>query len=194
MAELMQIFAGSQGVRAHFTEERHLSILTTPIQTEGELFFSPPSRLARHTRRPGRSSLIVDGDRLTLSDETGEQTLSLDSSAVARGLVDNFILLLRGDLSSLRQMYEVAFYSRGSADSPDSTGWVIELVPRDPTTRSLVERIRITGISDSLSSMDTLETNGDRTIMKFSGVETGIQFDQEQLLLFFSVPKEEESQ
>ena len=73
----MEIFSESQGVRARFKEERQLSILTNPIQTEGELFFSPPNRLARHTRLPGQSSLIVDGDRLTLRDETGEQIVSL---------------------------------------------------------------------------------------------------------------------
>lgn len=193
LEEIMEIFSESQGVRARFKEERQLSILTNPIRTEGELFFSPPNRLARHTRLPGQSSLIVDGDRLTLRDETGEQIVSLESSHVARGLVDNFALLLRGDLPALRKMYDVTFYSRKSPDSPDPGGWVIELEPRDATTRALVERIRITGRSGILSSMDTLETNGDRTVIRFSDVQAGLTFNSEELFIFFSIPRQEES-
>ena len=189
----MEIFSESQGVRARFKEERQLSILANPIQTEGELFFSPPNRLARHTRLPGQSSLIVDGDRLTLRDETGEQIVSLGSSHVARGLVDNFALLLRGDLPALRKMYDVTFYSQENHDSPDPGGWIIDLEPRDATTRALVERIRIMGRSGILSSMDTLETNGDRTIMRFSGVQAGLTFNSDELFLFFSIPPQEES-
>jgi len=193
LEEIMEIFSDSQGVRARFKEERQLSILETPIQTEGELFFSPPDRLARHTRLPGQSSLIVDGDRLILRDETGEQIVSLESSHVARGLVDNFALLLRGDLPALRKMYDITFYSPENRDSPNPGGWVIDLKPRDATTRTLVERIRITGHSGILSSMDTLETNGDRTIMRFSDVRTGLTFNSNEILLFFSISPQEES-
>jgi len=35
--------------------------------------------------------------------------------------------------------------------------------------------------------METLEKNGDRTLMLFSGVETGVEFDDEELDALFSL-------
>ena len=68
---LMEFFAESGGVRAHFQESRHLSILTDPIETTGTLYFAPSDRLARHTSRPYRSSVVVEAGRVSLGDETG---------------------------------------------------------------------------------------------------------------------------
>ena len=99
---LMELLAGSGGVRARFQESRHLSILTDPIETAGVLYFAPPDRLARHTLRPGRSSVVVDAGRVSFGDETGHRTVDINASEVARTLVSNLMVVLRGDLESLR--------------------------------------------------------------------------------------------
>ena len=86
---LMQRLASSGGVRASFRETKHLSLLSSPLETEGVLYFAPPDLLARHTSRPGRSSVVIRGDRVELRDETGRQVIDLGSSGVARQYVDN---------------------------------------------------------------------------------------------------------
>lgn len=189
---LMMLFAGSGGVRAQFLERRELEILQNPIETRGDLYFSPPDRLARHTRRPGQSSLVVHGNKLTLRDETGQQTLNLDSSELARGLVNNFSVLLSGDLDSLRERYEIEFSPHRSTENQEPDGWLLELKPRSRLIRSLVERIRIEGQSNRLTTMETLETNGDRSVMVFTAVETGLEFDSDELARFFSTTDQNE--
>ena len=81
---LMHLLAGSGGVRASFRETKHLSLLSSPLETEGVLYFAPPDLLARHTSRPGRSSVVIRGDQVELRDETGRQVIDLRSSAVTR--------------------------------------------------------------------------------------------------------------
>ena len=186
LEDLMLVLSETQGVRANFSEERKLSILKTPVHSAGTLYFNPPNRLARHTTRPGRSSMVVAGDLLIMSDEVSSQEINLGSSKVARSLVNNFIFLLSGDLKSLRKIYKIDFQMDQNLNLTGKPRWIIELEPRQNATRALVNKIRIEGQFDEISSMETFETNGDRSLMTFSDVQTGVTFGPEELTHAFS--------
>ncbi len=160
LERLMDRLASGPGMRVAFRESRHLTVLSDPIHSEGLLFFSPPGDLARYTLRPARSSVIVREDRVFLEDATGSQSFDLASSEVARGLVGNFGVLLRGDLEELRRRYVLDF--RGSVDS-----WTLELRPRSRSLQHLIQRIEVKGRETELTRMVTFETNGDRTVLVF---------------------------
>jgi outer membrane lipoprotein-sorting protein len=180
LAALMELFARSGGVRAHFRELRHLSILTDPIETTGTLYFAPPDRLARHTTWPGRSSVVIEAGRVSLGDETGQRTFDFDTSEVARALVGNLMIVFRGDLESLKAQYSISF-------DADGENWRLDLEPRSRALRGIIERIRFTGRSRELSAMETRESNGDRTIVKFSEIEIGLSWEQGDLDRIFSL-------
>jgi outer membrane lipoprotein-sorting protein len=180
LAALMELFARSGGVRAHFRESRHLSILTDPIETTGTLYFAPPDRLARHATRPGRSSIVVEAGRVSLGDETGQRVYDFETSEVARALVGNLMIVLRGDLESLKAQYSISFDS-------DGENWTLDLEPRSRVLRGIIERIRFTGQSRELNAMETSETNGDRTIMRFSEIAIGLSWEHGDLDRIFSL-------
>lgn len=177
---LMRLLASSGGVRASFRETKHLSLLSSPLETEGVLYFAPPDLLARHTSRPGRSSVVIRGDRVELRDETGRQVIDLGSSGVARQYVDNLGVLLRGDLSALRSRYSVGFETNGDA-------WRLRLEPRSRAMRHVVEWIRVEGRGAELTSMETREASGDTTVSVFFAVETGLDFTTSERERFFSL-------
>jgi outer membrane lipoprotein-sorting protein len=176
----MELFAGRGGVRARFRESRHLSILTDPIETAGVLYFAPPDRLARHTTRPGRSSAVVDADRVSFGDETGHRAFDVNASEIARTLVSNLIVVFRGDLESLRARYSVGF------EAGDGN-WALDLKPRSRAVRGIISQIRLTGRGRELDEMETRESNGDRTIMMFSDIETGLVWETSELERIFSL-------
>jgi outer membrane lipoprotein-sorting protein len=177
---LMQIFAASGGVRARFRESRHISILTDPIETGGMLYFAPPDRLARHTTRPGRSSIVVEAGRVSFADETGLHTIDIHTSEVAQALVGNLIVVLGGDLESLRASYSISFRSEGGH-------WTLDLEPRSRAVRGIIQRILFTGTGRELTGIETLESNGDRTIMGLSDIETGHAWGTPELERIFSI-------
>jgi len=176
----MHRFAASGGVRARFHETKYLALLAAPLESEGLLYFAPPDRLARHTVSPGSASVVVHGSRVALRDETGRQVLDLGSSDFAHHFIDNLGGLLRGNLAALRKRNSVGFRSTGGE-------WVLELVPRSRTVRRVVERIEFEGRDDKLARMETQETSGDRTVTVFSEVQTGLEFDPNELERIFSV-------
>jgi outer membrane lipoprotein-sorting protein len=185
LEKLMTLLASSRGVRANFTEVRRLSILSEPIETRGVLYFAPPDRLARHTASPGSASIVVDGERVVFRDELGRQVLDLGASEVARSLVENLMALLRGDLAALRERFSVDF-------QPDGGQWVLDLEPRGRAVRAIIAQIRARGNGRGLGSVETLETNGDTTLMVFEDVRTGLDFEPADLERFFSFERPDE--
>lgn len=177
---LMAIFAGSGGVRAHFEESRHLSILTDPIETTGTLYFAPPDRLARHATWPGRSSVVIEAGRVSLGDETGQRVFEFNTSEVAQALIGNLMVVFRGDLKTLRARYSISFDSDGES-------WTLDLEPRSRALRGVIEGIRFSGQNRELSAMETRESNGDRTITRFSEIEIGLSWEQADLDRIFSL-------
>ncbi len=148
------------GIKVPFRESRRLAILSEPIESEGVFFFAPPGDLARVTLRPARSRVVVRGDRVVFEDATGRTTFDISTHKMARGLIDNFGILLRGDLAELRRRYVLDF--RATEGS-----WTIEMQPRAREMRMLVERIEVEGQGDHLVRMTTFESNGDQIDLFF---------------------------
>ena len=178
--DLMRLFARSGGVQARFHEIRYVSLLTAPLESEGMLYFAAPDLLARHTTRPGRSSVVVRGSHVVLRDETGVQDLPVGSSELAPALIDHLAGLLRGDLEALRARHTIRFDLHGQ-------GWELRLEPRSRVVRSVIDSIRIEGRGDELVAMEVVETNGDRTVTSFSEVQRGRTFTPSEIERFFSV-------
>ena len=177
---LMKRLASTPGIKVPFRESRHLAILSEPIEAEGVFFFAPPGDLARITLRPGRSRVVVRGDRVVLEDATGRQAFDISTHEMARGLVGNFGILLRGDLVELRRRYVLDFH--GTEDS-----WTIAMRPRAREMRMLVERIEIEGEGTHLSRMTTFESNGDRTDLFFGKAIPLSELDPSERREIFSV-------
>ena len=178
----MERLASNGIVSADFEETRHISLLRDAIETAGVLYFAPPDRLARHTTRPGDSRVVVHGTRVAFRDETGTRRVDLASSHVARSLTSNLMVLLRGDLPSLRERYEIAF-------SSDGESWRLDLEPRHKDVRLIIEGIRFSGTGSELEMMETRETNGDKSVANFTRVETQLELSRDEFDRIFSLDR-----
>lgn len=176
----MERLARSGGVQARFHEIRYVSLLAAPLESEGMLYFAAPDLLARHTTRPGRSTVVVRGSHVALRDETGYQDLPVGSSELASALIDHLVGLLRGDLPVLRARHAVGFRVHGE-------GWELRLEPRSRLVRNVIDSIRIDGRGDEVLAMEVVETSGDRTVTSFSEVQRGRTFTPSEIERFFSV-------
>jgi outer membrane lipoprotein-sorting protein len=180
LEEVMRWLAGSGGVEARFHESRQIAILSEPIESAGMLYFAPPDWLARHVTEPAESRLVVRGGRVMFRDETGTQTLELGSSEVARALVGNTTLLMRGDLEALLAQYKMKFRVEGER-------WTLDLEPRSRVVRSIMQRLRVQGRGGELIRMESTETSGDITLTTFSEVKLGVDFSAEALAEIFAM-------
>lgn len=172
LAELLRGMASSPGVHARFHETKELSILSEPIESDGEIVFVPPRRFARITTRPSATRFVVDGDRLLFRDETGEQRLGASGSRTARAIVENFLVLFGGDAAGLAARYETDFSAEGSR-------WRLRLRPRDAAVAAVVARVTLAGDGPKLLEMTLEEPSGDRSVTRYREVRIGTLSDAE---------------
>jgi len=177
LSGLMARMAASPGVEARFREIRELELLAAPLESRGELYFVPPDRLARFTTWPGPSALIVDGEALHYRE--GDEVFDLSSSPAARAFADNLIVLFRGDLASLEELYATAFESQGSE-------WRLVLTPRRPPLSRVVASLSLRGDGAGMRQVSMLDTDGNRTTTLFEEADPQRRFSPEELERLFA--------
>jgi outer membrane lipoprotein-sorting protein len=175
---LMQRMAATSGVRAEFREEKRLALLETPLVSEGTLYFIPPARMARITTRPGVSRLVIDGQRMSYSDEAGASDVDLAGNRVARTIVENFVVLFAGDLAALRERYRVDF-------AAENLRWRLQLTPKAVPLSQFLASVEMKGDGPALEEMSIREADGDLTVTRFQRVETDVHFAPEELARLF---------
>jgi outer membrane lipoprotein-sorting protein len=156
LAEMVMTQAAAIPSRStDFVEEKRLASLTAPLISRGRLAFTRPSHLEKNTEAPKPEHLVIDGDRLTITeDREAPRTVSLDEHPALRALADTLRATLSGDLAALRRIY--AIEEQGSPQS-----WRLVLVPRDLALRRTLARVTLDGSEADLRQIVIQQTNGD---------------------------------
>ena len=157
-AQLMQMLAQAPPPRARFVEKKYLSVLKAPLESSGELLFLPPARLEKRTISPKPETLVLDGDTLTIERNQKKRSISLRSYPEVDALVGSIRSALAGDRERLARSYRIEV--DGTRDR-----WRLVLLPSDPAIAALVSRLLLTGGGNRIESIETLQANGDRSVM-----------------------------
>lgn len=160
--QLMQALGEVKSSQARFVERKHMAILSAPLETSGTLLYTAPDRLEKHTRTPRRESLLLERDQLTIeSAERKRRTVALQDYPVAWAFVESIRSTLAGDLATLTRFYKVKL--DGGVER-----WRLSLTPRDPQMEEVVREIRLSGSGNRVDAIETIESNGDRSVMSIT--------------------------
>ena len=163
LASLFASLARERPERAAFRETKFLALLDRPLESSGELVFTPPDRLEKRTLLPKPERVVVDRELVTLERAGKRHSLSLRENPAIAVLVDGLRGTLAGDLSALTRTFSVAL-DGGPAR------WRIILRPLDPASATLVDRIEIAGGEAQVRTVEIFQSDGDRSLMTLSRV------------------------
>ncbi len=158
---LFSRLAKERPAHAQFRERKYLSLLTEPVDSSGELAFTPPDRLEKRTTSPKPETVIVDGARLVLERDGRKQLLDLKDNPGVAVLIESIRATLAGDLASLSGSYSIRL-------DGDVSKWRLVLRPLDASLTSLVERIEIGGVEAQVRTVEIFQADGDRSVMTIS--------------------------
>jgi hypothetical protein len=158
VAKLFEALAKEKPARAAFQEKKFLALLDKPVESSGELAFTPPDRLEKRTLKPRPESVVVEGDVATLDRGGKRHSLTLRDNPAIAVLVESIRATLAGDLAALTRSYSVGV-------DGDSARWRIVLKPLDPGLATLVERIEIGGAQARMKTVEIFQADGDRSLM-----------------------------
>ena len=161
VATLFEQLAKNRPDKATFSEKKYLSILERPVESSGELAFTPPDRMEKRTLLPKPERVVVDRETVTLERAGKRHTLRLRENPGVAVLVESIRGTLSGDLAALTRTYSVGL------DGPPSR-WRLVLRPLDPSLGTMVERVEIAGSQARVATVEIFQADGDRSVMTLS--------------------------
>lgn len=159
--ELFASLARERPARATFQEKKYLSLLDKPVESSGELLFTPPHTLEKRTLKPKPERVVVDRDRVTLERNGRRQSIGLRENPAVAVMVESIRGTLAGDLAALTRTYSV-----GLDGTPER--WRLVLRPLQPELATLAERIEIGGAQAQVATVEIFQADGDRSVMSLS--------------------------
>jgi hypothetical protein len=163
LAQLMSEFASVEESHARFQEEKHLAMLTEPLQLSGTLHYVRPDQIEKRITQPYAESLRINHDLLEWETQGRTRTLSLRSQPQIGALVESMRATLAGDLPALQRHYTVKL--EGSRAQ-----WAITLEPRNNRLAQFIERIQLRGLDNQLRQVEIIEANGNRSLMRIEEI------------------------
>jgi outer membrane lipoprotein-sorting protein len=155
-----------RSIRADFVQTRTVRILKSPIVSRGRLVYRRPDDLRWEYTDPFKSLLLVRAgtvERYIRRDEGLVRDSSAKADAMA-AVIREINIWLKGDFSASKMF-------RSSLILADNTT-KIELVPIDPSMRSIISRIVLTPVSrpGMVESISIDEGAEGTTRINFNGV------------------------
>lgn len=165
LPELMQAFAQVSAVNSKFVERRESIYLNAPVVLSGELRYTAPQRLEKHTLAPVDERFVADGDRLSVErvvdGKAQSVRVNLNDYPQLRPLIDGVRATLAGDGATLTRYYTPGL--TGNAQS-----WRLRLLPREAALRERISEVRIDGHAATIASVEIHEASGDISRMRIS--------------------------
>lgn len=162
LAEVMRMLTAVPAVEGAFREEKNLAMLQEPLIATGLLYYRAPAFLRKRTLAPQPEDYEADGDWLTVeTPAAGRRQFDLNGYPQLRPFVEAIRATQAGDRATLERYYRLEFQGT-PAD------WSLRLTPRDPQVAGYVTAIVLRGRAGSISSMETLEPDGDRSLLSIT--------------------------
>jgi hypothetical protein len=163
--QLMQTLAAVDRAAGMFTEEKTLAMLEAPLILTGTLHYVAPDYLKKLVLSPHEESYELRGEHLTVDDPAhGRRVIILDSYPLLKAFVAAVRATLAGDLESLQKYYRLSL--KGQREN-----WTLQLTPLHEDMARYVMIIIMRGEREQVQSIETLEADGDRSLMRISPVD-----------------------
>jgi outer membrane lipoprotein-sorting protein len=166
LPQLMQQLARVKTATAHFTERKYMAVLDQPLDSAGTLTYQAPDRVEKITESPAPERFVVAGNHVTIEQGGETHQLELGDYPEIQAFVASIRAPLAGDLTALQRFYTV-----------DATGslqqWQLTLTPIPGKAKPLVDSIILTGHGSEFETIETVETDGDRSVLTISDLVTG---------------------
>ena len=104
---------------------------------------------------------MLDGDQLVVERDGRRRSLPAAQLPGVAALVGGLRDTLGGNAQALRKNFKVVVQG-------DAANWQVDLLPSDPGSAELVSRITLRGRQDRLLEVETLQADGDRSVMTLS--------------------------
>lgn len=158
--DLKQKMLGKSYIRAEFTQQRNIALLSRPFISTGFFFYHRQQGLCWDVQMPYPITIVVRQDRIVQqSKNRPEQVIRFEQNPLFETVATIFFAVFNGDWSAVEDRFQLAI-------SGDPAAWTILLTPTDTLFRKVYTHIEIQG-ADWIRQVNLVEPGGDNTLIEF---------------------------
>lgn len=152
-------------IKADFTQEKNLSMLSEKIISKGNFWFKKDSRVRMEYTTPFKYLMILNKDKVYVKDGTRESRVSTRSNKMFQQINRIMIDCMQGTMLSNTDFKTRVFENRSGA--------LVELTPVSKGMKEMFRSINVVVDKKDFSvlSIQMQELSGDNTIMRFTNKE-----------------------
>ncbi|MDP8033772.1 outer membrane lipoprotein carrier protein LolA [Pasteurella atlantica] len=158
--ELISQLQKPQNVQGNFVQQRFLKALKNPIQTSGQFTLVAKKGLLWQMKKPFENNLRVTSKGIMQYNGTewvGNNNLAQQQQ------IQLFLGLLSGDISTLKQQFDLKLTGKKSA-------WQLDLIPNAFLMKQIFKTIQLQG-NDVVTQIILDEKQGDKTVIQFENIQ-----------------------
>lgn len=155
--------------RSTFREQRYISALTAPLESEGEMRCLPQRGIVWRVHRPIERTTVITPSGLTTFTTTGERENISDRANISSALLS----LMGGSVEEAEENFTIA--GSGAVNA-----WSITLTPKDSLVREIVSSIVVRG-TDRPEVLEVHHANGDKVVTRFAEPQSLSESEAQEL-------------
>lgn len=154
--EIISRFGAVETLQSKFTQEKHLTLLTEPVESKGAFAFSKQgAQLRWEYTEPFQNGFLMDGGKTYRLEKGVKKTVK---GVMSRNVAAQMLVWLTFDLKTLAETYDISYFEGG-----------VTLTPNNDKNR-LLDKITVWFAKDNpqaLSEIRMDEPGGDYTLLRF---------------------------
>ena len=169
-----KLSAGSKAInaiKADFTQEKELSMLSEKIVSKGAFFFKKENKVRLEYKTPFKYLMVINGSKVLIKDDTKSTKYDTHSNKIFKQVNDLIISSVQGTILNSPDFKVKIYESSGQ--------YLLEMVPVAKGLKEFFSGINI--LIDkkdySVSRLEMVELSGDKTTISFSNKELNGKVD-----------------
>ena len=155
----------TSSIKADFTQDKNLSMLSEKITSKGNFWFKKDSRVRMEYTQPFKYLMILNKDKVYVKDGAKESKVSTRSNKMFQQINKIMIDCMQGTMLDNTDFKTKVFENKTTA--------LVELTPVSKGMKEMFKSINVVVDKKdfSVTSIQMLELSGDNTIMRFTNKE-----------------------
>ena len=180
ITKLNQTSASIQTMSANFSQTKYLSMLSDKMVSDGKIYYSKSDKLRWEYTSPYQYLFIFNGTKVYVGNNSKQNIIDTNTNKVFKEIARIMMNTVTGTALSNNGDFEIAL-------SEDNNQWIVTLTPKKKELKSMFTKVVLyfNKKSNIVSEINIFEKNGDRTNIKFSGIQTNKSIDA----TLFNIPK-----
>lgn len=176
--KLSEITQKTQTIESNFVQEKHLSMLTDVITSEGVFKFKKENKIRWEYQKPFKYLVLINNSKISIKDENKTNTFDAKSNKAFEMMNTIISNCLKGTILNSHADFKLNYFENAEF-------YVVKMVPKKKEVKSILSEISLffDKTDMTVSKIKMQESSDDFTLIVFKNKKQNINISDDAFIL-----------